>query len=46
MNNDYKNTARFYDKGYSLQGDHRDNIKKFIIKENIISEEFIKVHGF
>ena len=29
-----------------LQGDHRDNIKKFIIKENIISEEFIKVNGF
>ena len=29
-----------------LQGDHRDNIKKFLIKENIVSQDFIKVHGF
>ena len=29
-----------------LQGDQRDNIKNFLIKENIISKDFIKVHGF
>ena len=29
-----------------LQGDQRENIKKFLIKENIISEDFVKVHGF
>lgn len=29
-----------------LQGDQRENIKNFLIKENIISEDFIKIHGF
>ena len=29
-----------------LQGDQRENIKNFLIKENIVSEDFIKVHGF
>ncbi len=29
-----------------LQGDQRENIKKFLIKENIIAEDFIKIHGF
>ena len=29
-----------------LQGDQRDNMKNFLIKENIISKDFIKVHGF
>lgn len=29
-----------------LQGDQRDNMKNFLIKENIVSKDFIKVHGF
>tara|TARA_B100001559_G_scaffold215107_1_gene180366 strand:+ start:413 stop:721 length:309 start_codon:yes stop_codon:yes gene_type:complete len=29
-----------------LQGDQRENIKNFLIKENIVSEDFIKIHGF
>lgn len=29
-----------------LQGDQRDNAKKFLVEENIISEKRIKVHGF
>ena len=29
-----------------LQGDQRDNMKNFLIKENIVSEDFIKIHGF
>lgn len=29
-----------------LQGDQRDNIKKFFIEEKIVPEKLIKVHGF
>ena len=29
-----------------LQGDQRENMKKFIIKENIAEESEIKIHGF
>ena len=29
-----------------LQGDQRENMKNFLIKENIIAEDFIKIHGF
>ena len=29
-----------------LQGDHRENMKKFIVKENIAEESDIKIHGF
>jgi|TARA_B100001996_G_scaffold15173_1_gene12612 translation initiation factor 1 len=29
-----------------LQGDQRNNMKNFLIQENIVSNEFIKVHGF
>ena len=30
----------------SFQGDHRNKIKTFLIAENIIDEEDIKVHGY
>ncbi len=29
-----------------LQGDQRDNIKRFLIAEQIVPEALIKVHGF
>lgn len=29
-----------------LQGDQRENVKKFLIAENIVPEKSIKVHGF
>tara|TARA_B110000014_G_C19609061_1_gene322483 strand:+ start:79 stop:396 length:318 start_codon:yes stop_codon:yes gene_type:complete len=29
-----------------LQGDQRENIKKFLIKENLVEETDIKIHGF
>lgn len=29
-----------------LQGDKREDIKKFLISENIVPEKLIKVHGF
>ena len=29
-----------------LQGDQRDNVYKFLLEENIIGKEHIKIHGF
>jgi translation initiation factor 1 len=29
-----------------LNGDHRDNIKNFLIKSKLVNEEQIKMHGF
>jgi translation initiation factor 1 len=29
-----------------LQGDHRDEIKTYLLKEKIISQDKIKIHGF
>ena len=29
-----------------LQGDQRDNVKKFLTHENIVNTEEVKVHGF
>ena len=29
-----------------MQGDHRDNIKNYLIKNNIVKTDQIKIHGF
>ena len=29
-----------------LQGDQRENVYNFLIRENIIEKEYIKIHGF
>ncbi len=34
------------DKSLQLSGGQRDNIKEYLVKENLVAEEYIKTHGF
>jgi translation initiation factor 1 len=31
---------------FQLNGDHRQGIKEFLIKNNLVNEDQIKIHGF
>ena len=35
-----------YGEVIQLQGDHRDKVEEFLLKEKIIDKDLIKVHGF
>jgi len=39
-------THNEYGEVIQLQGDHREKIEEFFMKEKIIDKDLIKVHGF
>ncbi len=34
------------DNAITLQGDHRDNVRKYLVEHNIVEKDKVKVHGY